>query len=226
MLLNVTYCFIPQLIILLLFITETNGNTVDGNTVISNDDDAFFRHIFKFLYENEQLCGDVFAEPQWLPAQSDCQILCPVTKGLCLIYVNLSNNGARIHKQKCRHFQSNCTSELQRLLTTSALTNTTPIAIADIILTNITNTIDTTINNTNNAIKYHKKEVWNKMHGRIHADHWDSSRSSNTTDATFQPTSEIWNRRSGKRKETQFKRNFHGKIINNQKSIRSYRANK
>ncbi|EJW81443.1 hypothetical protein WUBG_07649 [Wuchereria bancrofti] len=192
MLLNVTYCFIPQLIILLLFITETNGNTVDGNTVISNDDDAFFRHIFKFLYENEQLCGDVFAEPQWLPAQ----------------------------------IQSNCTSELQRLLTTSALTNTTPIAIADIILTNITNTIDTTINNTNNAIKYHKKEVWNKMHGRIHADHWDSSRSSNTTDATFQPTSEIWNRRSGKRKETQFKRNFHGKIINNQKSIRSYRANK
>ncbi|KAK6104694.1 hypothetical protein QQG55_17260 [Brugia pahangi] len=177
MLLNVLYCFLSQLIILILFINETNGNTIDANTAISNDDDAFFRHIFKFLYENEHL------------------------------------------------FQSNCTSELQRLLTTSVFTNTTPIAIADITLTNITNT-NTTINNTNNTIKYHKKEVWNKLHGRIHADRWDRSSSSSTTDATFQPISEIWNRRSGKRKETQFKRNFHGKIINNQKSTRSYRVNK
>ncbi|KAM3718676.1 Granzyme [Dirofilaria immitis] len=169
------YCFISQSIVLLLLLVEIDQNVVDG--VNKNDDVSLFPHIFKFLYKNEQLCGDVFAEPQWLPAQSDCQIYCPMAKGLCLIYVNLSANGARIHKQKCRHFPVNCANELQRFLVT-VFTNTTPSATTDIAIINATVTY-------NNTIKYHKglNKTWNEMHERIRPDHGDNG----ITDATFQP---------------------------------------
>ncbi|VDM92717.1 unnamed protein product [Onchocerca ochengi] len=144
------------------------------------------------------LSGDVFAEPQWLPAQSDCQIQCPVTKGLCLIYVNLSANGARIHKHKCRHFPANCTTELQRLLVTT-FNNTTPPA------TTITALINTTII-TNNTITYHKG--LNKTRTEIHERIWSNRGGNSTINVTHQRTPEIWNEH--RRKETQFKRKFHG----------------
>ncbi|MCP9262377.1 hypothetical protein DINM_005644 [Dirofilaria immitis] len=148
--------------------------------------------------------GDVFAEPQWLPAQSDCQIYCPMAKGLCLIYVNLSANGARIHKQKC--LPVNCANELQRFLVT-VFTNTTPSATTDIAIINATVTY-------NNTIKYHKglNKTWNEMHERIRPDHGDNG----ITDATFQPAPGMWVGR--RRLGIQFKRKFHDntKFITNE----------
>ncbi|VBB32767.1 unnamed protein product [Acanthocheilonema viteae] len=190
MLLSALHCFIPQLTVLFLFIAGTDQNAVDGDATVRKTDEAFFPHIFKFLYKNEQLCGDVFAEPQWLPAQSDCQILCPV----CFLFFMVP---------------ADCTSELQRLLVTSALTNTTPAATINIIPTNVTTISYTIIDNfTSNAVKYHKgkNEVWNELHRRIHANYENSG----TTNTTLQPASELsWNGHGGKRKETQFKGKFH-----------------
>uniref|UniRef100_A0A915PI28 Uncharacterized protein n=1 Tax=Setaria digitata TaxID=48799 RepID=A0A915PI28_9BILA len=188
---------------------------VANGGVITNGDGSLFPDIFKFLYKNEQLCGDVFAEPQWLPAQSDCEILCPVTKGLCLIFVNLSANGARVQKQKCRQFPMNCTSELQRLMATSLFASTSSAtAITNITLMNATGIPDTVTRN-NDTTKYHEGliEVRNEQI-------YPNSGSNGIIDPINQPTSGIHISHSGKRKETQFKRKFHGKIelIEKQKS--------
>ncbi|VDO44978.1 unnamed protein product [Onchocerca flexuosa] len=146
------------------------------------------------------LGGDVFAEPQWLPAQNDCQIQCPITEGLCLIYVNLSANGARIHKHKCRYFPANCSTELQRLLVTT-FSNTTPPA----------NTIIALVNNTiisNDTIKYHKglNKTRNKIHERLRSNRGNNG----TINVTHQPAPGIWD--GHRRKDTQFKRKFHDSI--------------
>uniref|UniRef100_A0A0R3RZX3 Uncharacterized protein n=1 Tax=Elaeophora elaphi TaxID=1147741 RepID=A0A0R3RZX3_9BILA len=159
MLLNAVHCFIPQLTVLFLLIVESDQNAVDG--------------------------GDVFAEPQWLPAQ----------------------------------IPTDCTSELQRLLVTSAFANTTPVTTTEITVTNVTTMSNTATNSTNNAVKFrnNKNKAWNdELHRKIRANHGNS----NTTDATFQPTSGSWNGHSGKRKETQSKKKFHGKIIKNNEIIR------
>ncbi|KAL3995178.1 hypothetical protein ACH3XW_24740 [Acanthocheilonema viteae] len=177
MLLSALHCFIPQLTVLFLFIAGTDQNAVDGDATVRKTDEAFFPHIFKFLYKNEQL------------------------------------------------FPADCTSELQRLLVTSALTNTTPAATINIIPTNVTTISYTIIDNfTSNAVKYHKgkNEVWNELHRRIHANYENSG----TTNTTLQPASELsWNGHGGKRKETQFKGKFHGKIIKNKDVIHGYRIN-
>ncbi|EFO22510.1 hypothetical protein LOAG_05977 [Loa loa] len=181
MLFNTLHCFILQLIVLLSFIAGTDQNVVaNSDIVVSNGDNAFLPHIFRFLYKNEQL------------------------------------------------FQANCTIELQRLLATSAFTNTTPTTATNITPTNIITISNiTTINNTNNAIMYHKSknEVWNELHRRFRTNRSDSS-DSKMTDAILQLMPEMWNGHSEKRKRTQFKRKFHGKLIKNQKAIYGYRMDK
>lgn len=110
------------------------------------------------------------------------------------------------------------------MLAASTFINTTTTAITD---TNITSTVSNIIiNNTNNAIKYHKgkNETWNELHRRIRANRGDNSSITNTT--TNQPSSGIWNGHSGKRKGTQFKRKLHGKIIKNQEAFYSYKMDK
>ncbi|CAG9539347.1 unnamed protein product [Cercopithifilaria johnstoni] len=173
MLLNAVHYFILQLTVLFLFIAETSENTIDDGAAVSKGDDAFFPHIFKFLYKNEQL------------------------------------------------FSADCASELQRLLVTSAFTNTTRATTTDVTLANVTTISNTIINNTNNTIKYHKgkDEVWNELHRRIRTNHGNS----NIIDATRQPAPKLRSGHSGKREETRFKRKFHGKIIKNEKAIHNYR---
>lgn len=59
--LNALHCFIPQLTILILSIAETDQNTIDGDANVSKTDNVFLPHIFRFLYNNEQLCKLAFA---------------------------------------------------------------------------------------------------------------------------------------------------------------------
>ncbi|KAK0397174.1 hypothetical protein QR680_002018 [Steinernema hermaphroditum] len=44
----------------------------------------------KFIYDNERLCGDPFADPKWLPAHTDCAIQCDLYSQLCMSYVDSS----------------------------------------------------------------------------------------------------------------------------------------
>ncbi|CEF60506.1 Hypothetical protein SRAE_X000224500 [Strongyloides ratti] len=64
--------------------------------------------IAKFLYTNEKICGDLFADPNWLPAQSNCRIKCNNIKEVCMAGVNIND---KIFT--CNILPIKCSEELQ-----------------------------------------------------------------------------------------------------------------
>lgn len=106
---------------------------------------------------------------------------------------------------------TDCSSELQRLLLTSKFTNTTPNATTDNTPTNVTVISNTIMNTINNTIKYQKGkgQIWNELQRRIRANRGENR----TMDATtLQLPPGLWSGYVRKRKETQFRRKFDGKL--------------
>uniref|UniRef100_A0A0K0DZS0 ShKT domain-containing protein n=1 Tax=Strongyloides stercoralis TaxID=6248 RepID=A0A0K0DZS0_STRER len=73
--------------------------------------------VAKFLYKNENICGDLFADPNWLPAQFKCRIRCNNLKEVCMTGVNENN---KIFT--CRTLPIKCSEELQSYLINNGFT--------------------------------------------------------------------------------------------------------
>ncbi|MFH4977398.1 hypothetical protein AB6A40_004107 [Gnathostoma spinigerum] len=67
--------------------------------------------IFKFLYDHESFCGDVFEEPEWLPSYRNCNIECDIASEICLAMVDSSPK-----VQKCRKLPNDCALRLAKHL--------------------------------------------------------------------------------------------------------------
>ncbi|KAE9556558.1 hypothetical protein FO519_000252 [Halicephalobus sp. NKZ332] len=67
--------------------------------------------IFQFIYDNERICGDLFADPNWLPAFEDCQLDCDISSQICQENVKKTFPG-----QRCMNLPIDCTSKIKRLL--------------------------------------------------------------------------------------------------------------
>uniref|UniRef100_A0A0N4Z332 ShKT domain-containing protein n=1 Tax=Parastrongyloides trichosuri TaxID=131310 RepID=A0A0N4Z332_PARTI len=64
--------------------------------------------IAKYLYANEKLCGDLFADANWLPAQFTCRIKCNVLQEVCMTGVNIND---KIFT--CRRLPNECSEKLK-----------------------------------------------------------------------------------------------------------------
>uniref|UniRef100_A0A0K0F0G3 ShKT domain-containing protein n=1 Tax=Strongyloides venezuelensis TaxID=75913 RepID=A0A0K0F0G3_STRVS len=67
--------------------------------------------ITKFLYSNEQICGDLFDDPGWLPAQFNCRIKCNKLEEVCMAGVNVND---KIFT--CRKLTLICSKQLKSYL--------------------------------------------------------------------------------------------------------------
>uniref|UniRef100_A0A1I7YSY4 ShKT domain-containing protein n=1 Tax=Steinernema glaseri TaxID=37863 RepID=A0A1I7YSY4_9BILA len=67
--------------------------------------------IMKFIYDNEKLCGDPFADPQWLPAHKNCVIQCDLYTQMCMAPVVSS-----FRFQRCTSLPTACSRALRSYL--------------------------------------------------------------------------------------------------------------
>ncbi|KJH40551.1 hypothetical protein DICVIV_13490 [Dictyocaulus viviparus] len=79
------------------------------NCVKFNDDTFLITVIYKFVFANEDLCGDPFDDPEWLPAANKCFINCNPTIHMCMMH--LTTNA-----QKCIFFSKECQLEIRKHL--------------------------------------------------------------------------------------------------------------
>jgi hypothetical protein len=59
--------------------------------------DKLSNTIHSFIYNNERLCGDPFANPMWLPAHHKCEMECDMLTEMC----QESVQKAAIKAQRC-----------------------------------------------------------------------------------------------------------------------------
>ncbi|VDO26586.1 unnamed protein product [Haemonchus placei] len=77
--------------------------------VRSDDEKYLIDFIYRFVFANEALCGDPFAEPQWLPAASKCFVNCDPTSYLCIAHTE-SNI------QRCKSYPKACQAAIRKHL--------------------------------------------------------------------------------------------------------------
>uniref|UniRef100_A0A0K0DRP4 ShKT domain-containing protein n=1 Tax=Angiostrongylus cantonensis TaxID=6313 RepID=A0A0K0DRP4_ANGCA len=73
------------------------------------DDKHLITVVYRFVFANEALCGDPFADPDWLPAANDCFVNCDPTIYMCMIHMATS-------VQKCKFFSKECQSAIRKHL--------------------------------------------------------------------------------------------------------------
>ncbi|VDM54524.1 unnamed protein product [Angiostrongylus costaricensis] len=73
------------------------------------DDKYLITLVYRFVFANEALCGDPFADPEWVPAANDCFVDCDPTLYMCMIHMETSI-------QKCKFFSKECQSAIRKHL--------------------------------------------------------------------------------------------------------------
>ncbi|WKY15629.1 hypothetical protein Q1695_000817 [Nippostrongylus brasiliensis] len=77
--------------------------------VRSEDDRYLITLVYRFIFANEAICGDSFAEPEWLPAAGKCFVNCDPTVHLCMIH-------STTNTQKCKMFSRECQAAIRKHL--------------------------------------------------------------------------------------------------------------
>uniref|UniRef100_A0A7E4VU15 ShKT domain-containing protein n=2 Tax=Panagrellus redivivus TaxID=6233 RepID=A0A7E4VU15_PANRE len=67
--------------------------------------------VFQFILSNENICGDQFRDPLWLPALDDCQIDCDISSQVCQYRIDNKYPG-----QRCQRLPRDCMTEIKRIL--------------------------------------------------------------------------------------------------------------
>ncbi|KAL3106682.1 hypothetical protein niasHT_019810 [Heterodera trifolii] len=68
--------------------------------------------VFKFIYNNEKLCGDIFGNSSWLPARHNCELRCRMDTEIC----QMSGEAMPIRRQRCHELPAECRRHLKKLL--------------------------------------------------------------------------------------------------------------
>ncbi|KAL3094762.1 hypothetical protein niasHS_006057 [Heterodera schachtii] len=68
--------------------------------------------VFKFIYNNEKLCGDIFGNSSWLPARHSCELRCRMDTEIC----QMSGEAMPIRRQRCHELPAECRRHLKKLL--------------------------------------------------------------------------------------------------------------
>uniref|UniRef100_A0A914GXU1 ShKT domain-containing protein n=1 Tax=Globodera rostochiensis TaxID=31243 RepID=A0A914GXU1_GLORO len=68
--------------------------------------------VFKFIYNNEQICGDMFANASWFPARHNCELRCRMDTQIC----QMSGEAMAIRRQRCRELPLQCRRHLKKLV--------------------------------------------------------------------------------------------------------------
>ncbi|KAI1722679.1 hypothetical protein Ddc_06851 [Ditylenchus destructor] len=71
--------------------------------------------VHKFIYNNEQLCGDMFGQPGWLPAHRKCQIQCQTGVEICQM-ADPAVSGPTAAQQRCFLLPAECRAKLKEIL--------------------------------------------------------------------------------------------------------------
>ncbi|KAI1708857.1 hypothetical protein DdX_11614 [Ditylenchus destructor] len=71
--------------------------------------------VHKFIYNNEQLCGDMFGQPGWLPAHRKCQIQCQTGVEICQM-ADPAASGSTAAQQRCLLLPVECRAKLKEIL--------------------------------------------------------------------------------------------------------------
>lgn len=65
---------------------------------VSASTDQLLTRIHRFIYNNEQFCGNPFNDPTWLPAHEKCEMECDLLTEIC----QESTRKAAIKAQRCQ----------------------------------------------------------------------------------------------------------------------------
>ncbi|RCN53710.1 hypothetical protein ANCCAN_00204 [Ancylostoma caninum] len=78
--------------------------------IVQNEEDKYLiTLVYRFVFANEAICGDPFADPEWLPAAEECYVNCDPAVHMCLIHT-------RTNVQKCRLFSQECQAAIRKHL--------------------------------------------------------------------------------------------------------------